>query len=194
MSECDPCHMRQPICRTAQAEKVIRAVQATWRYSCEDAAEPLPSPYLGAGDLPRIGGRRGRGVQWAGVADALISGATSSTFRRRPCPGAARRGGATRACEDRYLRTVRRLSPFSCAISDRLIAPDSNSSRKRRSSIHCCGSKTTVSSPPPPRTGPRQTAQQQSSVRQEVGTFVGSVADLVMPPERVVEQIERCDR
>lgn len=36
----------------------------------EDAAEPLPSPYLGVGGLPRIGDRRGPRVQRSGVADA----------------------------------------------------------------------------------------------------------------------------
>jgi hypothetical protein len=66
---------------------------------------------------------------------------------------------------------VRRFSPVSFAISDRLITPDSNSPRKRRSSTHRYACKTTVSRPPPPFTGRQQTAHDQLSVRPEVGTL-----------------------
>ncbi|GGJ53184.1 hypothetical protein GCM10010121_075020 [Streptomyces brasiliensis] len=76
-----------------------------------------------------------------------ISGANSSIFLARDRPFVDRRSGVAGPGAERYLRTVLRSSPVSLAISDRLIAPDSNRPQKHRSSNQRCGSKTTVDRP-----------------------------------------------
>lgn len=67
-------------------------------------------------------------------------------------PFAVRRGGDAGPSADKYLLTVRQLSPVSLATSVRLMAPDSTRPRKRRSSSQRCGSKTTAHPSLRPRT------------------------------------------
>jgi hypothetical protein len=79
---------------------------------------------------------------------ASITGATSSTTCRCAPRRVLSRSGPGRTCSDRYVRTVRRFSPVSRAISERLIASDRCRARNRRSSNQRCGSKTAIVSRP----------------------------------------------
>jgi hypothetical protein len=98
------------------------------------------------------------------------SGANSSITLARERPLGFRRGGVGGPGAERYLRTVLRSSPVSRAISNKVVAPDSNKPRRRRSSNQRCGSKTTVDHLRRPPTK-QQTAEQQGSRHQQLSLF-----------------------
>ena len=75
-------------------------------------------------------------------------------------------GGTGGACSERYLRTVRRFSPVSRAISETVIEPDWCRARKRRSSNQRCGSKATLSRLSRIQQDTRKTADHHLTTRQ----------------------------